>query len=78
LDDRLRYRRTGSRGSRGSPEKVYLAGKPPLVGGLQVWAILEGLKDSFTVPDIPPDEDGSGREYAFAEGGLGGYFFVFT
>jgi hypothetical protein len=70
--------RTGSRGSRGSLEKVYLAGKPTLVGGLQVWAVLEGFKDSFALADIPQDEDGSGQEYAFAEGGLGGYFFVFT
>lgn len=40
---------TGSRDGRGSPEKVYLAGKPPLVGGLQVWAVLEGFKAALAL-----------------------------
>ena len=65
---------TGSRDSNRSPEKLNLAGKPPLVGSLQVWAVLEGLKDSLALPDIPEDDDGARWEYAFAEGGLGDTF----
>lgn len=59
--------RRGSRDGNGAPQKLYLAGKPQLVCGLQVWAIFQGFKTAFAVPDVPQDEDGSGREDAFAE-----------
>ena len=41
-----------------------------LEGFLEVGAVLEGLKDSLALPDIPEDEDGARWEIPSSEGFL--------
>src|SRR5262249_7610046 len=78
IRDRLgRWDRLRGRTLNRSPKELVFPLQLLLERGLEVWAVLQRLKDPLAVDAIPEDEDRSGREVAAAERLLAGQPFVF-